>query len=109
MIAASVLAAGQVLRKGDHFEVRLFVEMLPARVQRAIDATVTILSAIFVIAVTCGVLQLLWQTYKFGFKSPTLLQIPLIYPQSILLVGFALLSLACIAKAVSALGRGKPR
>lgn len=103
MVAASVLAAGEVLKSNGHFDVRLFVDLLPKRQQRVIDAVVALVSAVFVIAVTVGVFMLLQQTWNFGFRSPTLFRVPLIIPQGVLAVGFVLLSLAYVMKSVVAL------
>jgi TRAP-type C4-dicarboxylate transport system permease small subunit len=105
MVGASVLAAGEVLHKGGHFEVRLFVDLLPPRVQRMLDLVVALASAVFVIAVTIGIFQLLAQTHQFGFRSPTLYRVPLIIPQSVLALGFVLLSLAYLGKVIAELAR----
>jgi TRAP-type C4-dicarboxylate transport system permease small subunit len=105
MVGAAVLAAGEVLHKDGHFDVRLFVDMLPARVQRVLDTAVAALSMLFIVAVTVGVFQLLAQTHQFGFRSPTLYRVPLIIPQSVLAIGFVLLSLAAIGKVVGAIRR----
>jgi TRAP-type C4-dicarboxylate transport system permease small subunit len=105
MVGASVLAAGEVLHKGGHFEVRLFVDLLPPRVQRMLDLAVALASAAFVIAVTFGVFQLLAQTHHFGFRSPTLYRVPLIIPQSVLALGFVLLSLAYLGKVIAEVAR----
>ena len=100
MIAASVLAAGEVMQKGGHFEVRLFLDMLPARAQSRIDRFVAIVTALFSVAVLIGCVQLVLQTHALGFRSPTLLQIPLIIPQGVLCAGLALLSLATVLRAL---------
>jgi TRAP-type C4-dicarboxylate transport system permease small subunit len=105
MVAASVLAAGEVLTKGGHFEVRLFVDLLPERIQRWIDLAVAVVSTVFVIAVTVGIFQLLAQTHQFGFRSPTLYRVPLILPQSVLAVGFVLLCLAYLGKVLGEIRR----
>lgn len=99
MIAASVLAAGEVMQKGGHFEVRLFLDMLPARTQAMIDRVVALVTALFAIAVMIGCIQLVLQTHALGFRSPTLLQIPLVIPQGVLCAGLALLSLAAVLRA----------
>jgi TRAP-type C4-dicarboxylate transport system permease small subunit len=108
MVGASVLAAGEVLHKGGHFEVRLFVDLLPPRAQRALDLLVALVSAGFVIAVTFGIFQLLAQTWQFGFRSPTLYRVPLIIPQSVLALGFVLLSLAYLGKVIGEIRRVRP-
>jgi TRAP-type C4-dicarboxylate transport system permease small subunit len=94
MVAAAVLAAGQTLRQGGHFEVRLLVNLLPPRVQQALDRLVTVLSACFVLAITWGAIRLVMQSYAFGFRSPTLLRIPLFVPHAVLVLGLALLAVA---------------
>jgi TRAP-type C4-dicarboxylate transport system permease small subunit len=100
MIAASVLAAGEVMQKGGHFEVRLFVDMLSPAAQAIIYRAVAIVTAAFSIAIAFGCVQLVQQTYAFGFRSPTLLQVPLVVPQSVLCIGLGLLSLAAVLRAI---------
>ncbi len=100
MIAASVLAAGEVMQKGGHFEVRLILDMLPVRAQGLIDRFVAIVTALFCVAVMIGCIQLVLQTHALGFRSPTLLQIPLVIPQGVLCVGLGLLSLATVLRAL---------
>jgi TRAP-type C4-dicarboxylate transport system permease small subunit len=101
MVAASVLAAGEVMQKGGHFEVRLFLDMLPRPLQFAIDRLVAIVTAVFAACITAGCVQLVLQTHSLGFRSPTLLQVPLVVPQSVLLVGLALLSVAALLRAIA--------
>jgi TRAP-type C4-dicarboxylate transport system permease small subunit len=98
MVAASVMAAGETLHRKGHFEVRLFVDMLPARLRHCVDRTVDVISALFVLAMTYGSFQLLVQSYAFGFRSPTLLSIPLIIPQAVLSAGLVLLAVAYLAR-----------
>ena len=105
MVGASVLAAGEVLQKGGHFEVRLFVDLLPPKVQKVLDLIVALLSMVFVFGVTVGVFQLLAQTHQFGFRSPTLYRVPLIIPQGVLAIGFVLLSLAYVGKVSAEVAR----
>jgi TRAP-type C4-dicarboxylate transport system permease small subunit len=101
MIAASVLAAGEVMQKGGHFEVRLFLDMIPSSLRSAIDRLVAIVTAVFAVCITGGCLQLVLQTHALGFRSPTLLEVPLVVPQSVLLLGLALLSVAALLRVVA--------
>ena len=100
MVAASVLAAGEAMQKGGHFEVRMFVDMLPPAVRKNVDRLVSVVTAGFVIAITIGCIQLALQTSALGFKSPTLLQIPLVIPQSVLCTGLVLLSIAAVMRVI---------
>jgi TRAP-type C4-dicarboxylate transport system permease small subunit len=101
MVAASVLAAGEVMRKGGHFEVRLFLDMLPQALRSAIDWVVALVTAVFAACVTVGCVQLVIQTHTLGFKSPTLLQVPLAVPQSVLLLGLTLLTVAALLRVIA--------
>lgn len=103
LVGASVLAAGEVLQKDGHFDVRLFVDLLPPRSRAWIDRAVLAASAVFVVAVAGGSISLVTQTYEFGFRSPTLLRVPLILPQSVLCAGLLLLSLAYLLRLYEAL------
>lgn len=98
MLGAAVLAAGETLRRGGHFDVRLFVEMLPPRVQAWLDLFVDLVSTLLVIALTVGAFQLLSQSFRFGFTSPTVLHVPLVYPQAVFLLGIVLLVIAYLAR-----------
>jgi TRAP-type C4-dicarboxylate transport system permease small subunit len=98
MVAAAVMAAAAVEVQGEHFEVRLFLDWLPARAVRVIDTAVAILTTAFVLAVTWGAFAFVQQSIGFGFRSPTLLRVPLSIPQSVLLAGLFLLSLASAAR-----------
>lgn len=100
MIAASVLAAGEVMRKGGHFDVRLFLDMFPAGLTRWIDRLAAIVTACVIVAVTFGIWQLMVLSHALGMRSPTIYHVPLVIPQAVLLSGFVLLSLAALAKAV---------
>lgn len=96
MIGAAVLAAGGVLLDDGHFRVRMLVDMLPAPVVRVLDAVNAVLTTAFVLAITFGAFAFLGQAISFGFRSPTLLKIPLYWPYSVLVAGLVLLSLACL-------------
>lgn len=94
MLAASVLAAGEAAARGEHFKMRLVVEMLPPRVAGAVDLVTAVVSLLFLAAVTWGCVAMMVQTHALGMRSSTLLRIPLIYPQAVLFIGLLLLLVA---------------
>lgn len=98
LVAVSVLAAGETLHRDGHFQVTIIVDLLPDRVKSWLTVIVDALSCLFVAALAYGCVQLLGQTYAFGFRSPTLLHVPLIYPQGVFSVGIFLLLLAYLAR-----------
>jgi TRAP-type C4-dicarboxylate transport system permease small subunit len=98
MVAASMLGAGEVMYRGGHFQVRLFADMLPHPLQAAFDRFIAVVTATFVIAITFGCVQLILETQALGFKSPTLLQVPLVVPQSVLCAGLAVLAAAAVLR-----------
>lgn len=105
MVGAAILAAGETLRHDGHFQVKIFVSLLPPRVAAAIDLVVDFLSMLMVGALFFGSVQLLLQSHAFGFTSPTRLHVPLIYPQGVLSLGLVLLLLAYIGRLVGRIGR----
>ncbi len=105
MVAAAILAAGETLKRDGHFQVRIFVEMLPPRGRAVVDLFVDVVSMLLVGALLYGSVQLLGQSYAFGFTSPTMLHVPLIYPQAVLSLGLALLLLSYLARIAGRLRR----
>ena len=100
MAGAAVLGAGNVALLGEHFEVRLFLDWLPVRMVRIVDLFTMTLTTLFVLAVTWGAIGFIAQSLELGFRSPTLLQVPMYWPQSLVLLGLLLLSAASVIRLI---------
>ncbi len=94
MIAVAILGAGDTLRHGGHFTVRVAVDALPMRVQLWLDFFVAVACTVFVGLFAYGAVELVTYSFQYGIRSPTLLQVPLIYPQGLIVIGAVLLVLA---------------
>ena len=111
MIAVAILGAGDTLRHDGHFTVRVVVDALPPTAQRVLDLLVAVACAIFIGLFAWGAVELLDYSFQYEIRSPTLLQVPLIYPQGLVAIGALLLLLAFllrIAELAAALRRGGP-
>lgn len=94
MLAGSVLAAGAALGRGGHFAVRFLVDGLPPRAVRVIDLVADLAGLAFVAAMTWGCAVMMARSHALGMVSPTLLRVPVVWPQAVLLCGLGLLCLA---------------
>lgn len=106
MIGASVLAAGETLKDNGHFQMRLVVEMLRPRIQAMIDVVANLVAVLFMAGVSYGCLAMMMHAHRLGMHSSTMLRVPLVYPQAVLLAGLVLLVLAfcqCLLGSVRAL------
>lgn len=101
MVAAALMAAGAVETRGEHFDMRLLNDRLPRRAARVIDLLVAVLTCAFVLAVAWGGFMFVKQSIAFGFRSATLLKVPLYLPQSLVAIGLTLLLLACALRFVA--------
>lgn len=91
MLAGSVLASGAALRRGDHFAVRFLLDGLPPGVVRAIDLLADAAGLAFTAALIWGCGVMMARSHALGMVSPTLLRVPLVWPQAVLLGGLVLL------------------
>lgn len=109
MIAVAILGAGDTLRHDGHFAVRVGVDMLPLRAQLWLDLLAAVACTIFVGLFAWGTIELFNYSFQYEIRSPTLLQVPLIYPQGLIVAGALLLALAFllrIAELAAQLRRG---
>jgi TRAP-type C4-dicarboxylate transport system permease small subunit len=100
MLWAVFLAAVSIAFNGDHINMDLFFERFSPIWKRIITASVTV---VFVICTTFATLQS-WQVVSLHFVNGTrsvAAGIPMFVPHSALLLGFGLMALAAIYRAVS--------
>lgn len=96
LAAASFLALAHTLREGGHIRVTILIGHLPARLAAALEFWCVAAAC----AVACyftwytGVLVL--ESYTYNDLSSGMIAVPLWIPQSTMLVGLAILSLALI-------------
>lgn len=107
MAASSFLALAYALRVGGHIRVSLVLLLMPARARWACDlwclAVGTLLTGFF----AWFVAEMVHTTWRFGDRTPGLLDIPLWIPQLSMLIGLIVLLIAFLDDLVQML-RGRP-
>ncbi len=108
--ALTVLCFVPALRRGRFLRVSALVDRLPRPAQSAADAFAALLGACLSGIFTWSSFHLAWNSWNFGSTSLQAIQTPLFIPQSLVPVGFALLTLAFIERALAAImTRPRPR
>lgn len=100
LIAVGTLGAGETMRRNEHFAMTLVVEALPAKVRESLSLVTSLIILGMVGSLLFGLVALLGNSLRFNLKSYTILQFPLAIPQLVLLVGFAILTVALVARVV---------
>ncbi|MCB1461184.1 MAG: TRAP transporter small permease [Nitratireductor sp.] len=100
MIGAATLGSGLAVIRGDHFAVDILPMAMPPRPRRWLSVLTTFVCLGLILFVTYGFWQLIALSVRLDMKSATIMRIPLVYPQSIVFFGFALMVLAFLYKAV---------
>jgi TRAP-type transport system small permease protein len=95
------------LRKG-HLRMDLLVNRLPATLGRALDGVVTAASLAILLYVIAQSWRFLGQIAAIDQRSMAM-QIPMTYPHSALLVGFALMALALLMRISRGTGQDRSR
>lgn len=93
------LAAPSALRYGDHVRVGVLLEVLGARAARWVDFVVTIAAICVALYLAVSLGALTWRSLSGDVRSWSGYRIPLAIPQSILVIGMALLALQLAARA----------
>lgn len=94
MIAMAFLGAGATQSVDGHFRVTFVRDLCPAKVRAAFDLLSLIANLAFALGFTYGAWKLASFSIMLGFKTSTILEIPMWILQGFLLVGGVLLILA---------------
>ena len=103
LIAVGIAGTGETLKRGAHFTVDILPELLRPRPRRRLEAVLSLATVVFAVYFAWGVWLLLETTLMLGIRSPTVLKVPLVWPQSLLLVGAVTLALAGLQRLVGLL------
>jgi TRAP-type C4-dicarboxylate transport system permease small subunit len=105
-ILATFLGAAYGLKDGAHINIDLVTRILPAGLQRKLEAVTSVLSLLFCLYVAYKGWEMFWEAYSKGWKSDSLWGPPLAIPYFFLPLGMTLLSLQFI---IQIFGLGKPK
>ena len=96
LAAASFLALAHTLRQGAHIRVTLLISHLPGRIARAFEFWCVFVAASISIYFSWYTTILVRESYEFHDLSPGMIAIPLWIPQTAMLIGLIILSIALI-------------
>ena len=100
LAGASFLALAHTLRQGDHIRVTLFISHLPDRIAGLLEFWCVAVAAAISVYFSYYTAFLVWESYQFHDLSPGMIAVPLWIPQTAMLVGLIILSIALIDELV---------
>jgi len=108
LAAASFLALAYTLREGGHIRVSLLLHHLPVRVQFYFELWCLTLVGCITIFFTYYMGSLVYESWRYGDMSSGMVAVPIWIPQSMILVGLAVLSIALVDEFISVAKGNKP-
>lgn len=108
MAASSFLALAYAFRGGSHIRVTMLLSRLPARLRRHADIGCLIAAAVISGYFAWYTLALVRDSIRYNEVSDGLVPIPLAYPQTAMLIGLFVLSIALIDELISVLRGNEP-
>lgn len=102
LVAISFMGLGYTWKERGHVRVELVINMLPVKIRNWFRFGTLIMAALFCIPLIVGSFQMLQDSLLFESRSGSWLRTPLVYPQSIILIGSLLLLLQFIAEIMKA-------
>ncbi|MBV0914269.1 TRAP transporter small permease [Anianabacter salinae] len=96
LAGTTFLGMAYTLKTGGHVRVTLLVSRLPLGMARAADIAVTAFAAFGCACLTWQTAVLVHDSWRFGDLSPGLLAVPFWIPQSAMLAGLCVLTIALL-------------
>ena len=98
--ASSFLALGYALRKNHHIRVTLLLDRLPRARRRVAEALCVVGGLAVSLFITVNTAEMVYYSVTFGDLTQGLVPIPLWIPQSGMMIGVTVLTLAFLADAL---------
>ncbi len=108
LAAASFLALAHTFRQGEHIRVTILIGHLPARIAWAFEFWCVAAAAAISCYFTWYTGVLVGESYRFNDLSPGMIAVPLWIPQTAMLIGLVILSIALIDEFVGLIRGRKP-
>ncbi|WP_322987978.1 TRAP transporter small permease [Hoeflea sp.] len=109
MLAASTfLALAYTLMRGGHIRVTMVLNLVPSGFRLAAEAFALALCAAVAGYSSFYMYRLVHESYEFGDMSSGIVAIPLYIPQSTVLAGLVILTIALIDLTIQAIRLGRP-
>lgn len=109
MLAASTfLALAYTLTRGGHIRVTMILNTVPAAVRLAAELFCLLVCAAIAGVASFYMYRLVHESWEFGDMSSGIVAIPLYIPQSTVLAGLVILTIALVDLAVQTVAAGRP-
>ena len=105
LMFAAFVGGAYGLRHGDHVNLSLIVDRLPAKAQLYVKLVASILGFVFIAIVAVIAYFLWWETTEAGRTSGTAWNVPLTYPYLIVPLGMTLIALQYLVIVVELIQR----
>jgi TRAP-type C4-dicarboxylate transport system permease small subunit len=102
LVGITFVGLAYTWKERGHVSVEIVTNILPPRVKMWVRFFTLILATIFCWPLIASSYELLQDSLLFGSRSGSWMRTPLVYPQSVLLVGSVLLLLQLIAEIIKA-------
>ena len=108
LAASSFLALAYTLMRGGHIRVTMVLKIVPSMFQLAAELFALALSAAVAGFASFYMYRLVHESYEFGDVSSGIVAIPLYIPQSSVLAGLVILTIALVDLTIQTLRLGRP-
>ncbi len=98
MGACFLLGCASALKSGSHVRVTALLEVAPRAVGRVLEFTACLGGLLFCIALAWALIDMAVASGLRGSTAATTFRMPLVWPQSVLAAGAALMTLQCVAQ-----------
>ena len=105
VVGMVMLGAAEALRRGDHISVDLLTSRLGRGARRWFDLWAMLLVIAVAVTLIIGASRMVRYSYGFGIYSEGYLEMPMWIPQSVFLIGAALLALTAVCRIATIAGR----
>lgn len=108
LAASTFLALAHTLTTGEHVRVRLVISRVPPRAQRWLEVWCAGLGAVGTAIATYFTVRLTYDAWRFGDAVTGMVPVPLWIPQSAMILGLTILTVAFVDVFLSVLLHGRP-
>jgi TRAP-type C4-dicarboxylate transport system permease small subunit len=102
LVGITFVGLAYTWKERGHVSVEIVTNILPPKVRQWVRFITLILATLFCLPLIAGSYEMLQDSLLFGARSGSWLRTPLVYPQSVLLLGSVLLLLQLIAEVIKA-------
>jgi TRAP-type mannitol/chloroaromatic compound transport system permease small subunit len=108
LAAASFLALAYTLREGGHIRVTLILTRLNEKLRHVFEIWSLLFCSTVAVYFTCYTFLLIRESYTYNDLSSGMIAVPIWIPQSTMLIGLIVLSIALIDELISVIRGNKP-